>query len=452
MVRKTTQELIDAGLQPRTNGEGSIFKVINHGKERWRATFTLFMVDGKAVQVSGTGATKQEAIRNRDKNQQKRLVELGQLPPSARESKPKDFSRTVSDALREWLEWKSAQTLRSKKISLNVQSMYRVMIEKHIVPELGMKSLRSLTTSDCDKLINNTLLRKKNAQGGRLLGDSRLRTLQLMFRSALDWCLDQKYIFENPMRGVAVLDKPLPSESTRSLDKKFWVTYRLASNLRGHPDEARWLFTFLLALRQSERLGLTWDCFRNLSSQKAMATLEIKQQLDVHPDTKQQYIRKETKTASGERIIPLDSRLVDVINDYKKLQNEWKKSHEWQPLPDLEDLVFTSATGKPIRHQTDNKQWKRMLEENEIPYIKQHAMRHLAISLMISDGQPIEIVRAIAGHSDEVITRAVYTHIDVKSKVDTMTGLVDRVFRERDAKQVKTSSEKPQKPLAATKP
>ena len=85
MVRKTTQQLIDAGLQPRTNGEGSIFKVINHGKERWRATFTLYMVDGKAVQVSGTGATKQEAIRNRDKNQQKRLVELGQLPPSARE-------------------------------------------------------------------------------------------------------------------------------------------------------------------------------------------------------------------------------------------------------------------------------------------------------------------------------------------------------------------------------
>jgi integrase len=78
-----------------------------------------------------------------------------------------------------------------------------------------------------------------------------------------------------------------------------------------------------------------------------------------------------------------------------------------------------------------------MLEENEIPYIKQHAMRHLAISLMISDGQPIEIVRAIAGHSDEVITRAVYTHIDVKSKVDTMTGLVDRVFREREAKAAK---------------
>ena len=437
MARKTSQELIEAGFQPRTNGEGSIFKVINHGKEKWRATFTLYMSEGKAIQVSGTGSSRQEAIANREKNRQKRLVELGKLPQSAREPKPKDSSRTVAEALRDWIDWKSAQTLRSRRISLNVQSMYRVMIEKHIIPAIGEKNLLGLTTADCDKLINNTLPRKKKADGRRLLGDSRLRTLQLMFRSALDWCVDQKYIFENPMRGVAVVDKPLPNETTRSLDKQFWVTYRLAANLQGHPDEARWLFTFLLAIRQSEKLGLTWDCFRNLTNKKSLATVEIKQQLDVHPTTKQQYIRKETKTAAGERIIPLDNRLVEVINNYKRIQNEWKKSPDWKPLPDLEDLVFTTPTGKPIRHQTDNKHWKKMLEEQNIPYIKQHSMRHLAISLMISNGQPIEIVRAIAGHSDEVITRAVYTHIDVRSKVETMTGLVDRVFRERETKAAK---------------
>ena len=438
MARKTSKQLIEAGFQPRARGEGSVFKVINHGKERWRATFTLYMEDGAAVQVSGTGATREEAIKNREKNQQKRLVELGKLPPSTLGAKKRDIGRTVADALREWIDWKSKQTLRSRKISLNVQATYRTMIEKHIIPAIGNKNLRGFTTADCDKLINDTLLRKKKADGTRLLGESRMRTLQLMFRSALDWCVDQKYIYENPMRGVPVLDKPRSTESRRGLDKKFWVTYRLASKLQGHPDEARWLFTFLLAIRQSEKLGLTWDCFRNLTNKKSLATVEIKQQLDVHPQTRQQYIRQETKTASGERIIPLDERLVTVINNYRKLQDEWKKSPEWQPLPKLEDLVFTSPTGKPIRHQTDNKHWRKMLEENDIPYMQQHTMRHLAISLMISNGQPIEIVRAIAGHSDEVITRAVYTHIDVKSKVETVTGLVDRVFREREAKGGKT--------------
>lgn len=438
MGRRTNREIFESGLQPKSRGEGSVFKISVNGQEKWRATHTLFMDEkNRAVQVSGTGASKEEAIRRREENRQKRLVQRGSLPASALNAKKKDTGRTVSEALREWIDWKSKQTLRSRKISLNVQATYRTMIEKHIIPAVGNKYLRALTTSDCDKLINDTLLRKKKSDGTRLLGESRMRTLQLMFRSALDWCVEQRYIFENPMRRVPVLDKPQPSESRRGLDKKFWVTYRLAANLQGDPDEARWLFTFLLAVRQSEKLGLTWDCFRNLTNKNSLATVEIKQQLDVHPETKKQYIRNETKSFSGERIIPLDSRLVGVINDYKKMQSDWKKSPEWQPLPGLEDLVFTSSTGKPIRHQQDNKHWKKMLGENDIPYLQQHSMRHLAISLMISNGQPIEIVRAIAGHSDEAITRAVYTHIDVKSKVETMTGLVDRVFRERETKAAK---------------
>lgn len=435
MGRRTNREIFESGLQPKSRGEGSVFKISVNGQEKWRATYTLFMDEkNRAVQVSGTGASKEEAIRRREENRQKRLVQRGSLPASALNAKKKDIGRTVSEALREWIDWKSRQTLRSRKISLNVQATYRTMIEKHIIPAIGGKNLRALSTGDCDKLINDTLLRKKKPDGTRLLGESRMRTLQLMFRSALDWCVDQKFIYENPMRGVPVLDKPRSSQSRQGLDKQFWVTYRLAANLKGHPDEARWLFTFLLAIRQSEKLGLTWDCFRNLTNKKSLATVEIKQQLDVHPETKRQYIRYETKTASGGRIIPLDDRLVAVINVYKKLQDEWKKSPEWQPLPELENLVFTTPVGKPIRHQQDNKHWKKMLEENRIPYMQQHTMRHLAISLMISDGHPIEIVRAIAGHSDEAITRAVYTHIDLKSKVEPMTGLVDRVFREREAK------------------
>ena len=442
MARRTAKELIESGLQPKAKGEGSIFKVINHGQEKWRATYTLFMDGNTPVQVSGTGSTREEAIRNREANKQKRLIKLGEMPPSAAKPNKRQSDRRVDEALREWIDWKSKQTLRSQKISLNVEASYRTMIEKHLIPAIGNKSLRALTRADLEKLFHSKLPLKRNSRGQRLLGESRLRTMQLMFRSMLDWCVDQKYLFENPMKGVAILDKPRAAASRQNLDKMYWVTYRLANKLNGHPDEARWLFTFLLAIRQSERLGLTWDCFRNLNKKGGLATVEIKQQLDVHPTTKKQYIRQETKTASSERIIPLDDRLVSVIKSYKAIQDGWKKSGNWHPLEGLEDLVFTSPTGKPIRHQTDNKHWKKMLEEQGIPYLQQHTMRHLAISLMVSNGEPIEIVRAIAGHSDEVITRAVYTHLDVKSKVGAMESLVDRVFRERE-RAIGKASEKP---------
>ena len=83
MARRTAKELIESGLQPKSRGEGSIFKVINHGQEKWRATYTLFMDGNTPVQVSGTGSTREEAIRNREANKQKRLIKLGEMPPSA---------------------------------------------------------------------------------------------------------------------------------------------------------------------------------------------------------------------------------------------------------------------------------------------------------------------------------------------------------------------------------
>lgn len=440
MARRTSRELLESGLQPKAKGEGSIYKVVNHGQEKWRASYTLFMDGNRPVQVTGTGSTREEAIRNREANKQKRLIQLGELPPSALKPNQKQAKRTVAQALEEWIDWKSSQTLKSQKISLNVQASYRTMIEKHLIPAIGSKALRALNKADLEQLFFTTLPRKKNGRGERLLGESRLRTMQLMLRSMLDWAVDRKYIFENPMNGVPVLDKPRSAVSRQNLDKMYWVTYRLANVLNGHPDEARWLFTFLLAIRQSERLGLTWSCFRNLDKKGAQATVEIKQQLDVHPVTKKQYIREETKTASSQRIIPLDDRLVGVIKAYRKIQDSWRESGNWHPLEGLEDLVFTSPTGKPIRHQTDNKHWRLLLEQHRIPYLQQHTMRHLAISLMVSNGAPIEIVRAIAGHSDEVLTRAVYLHLDVKSKVGAMESLVDRVFREREGAATKASS------------
>ena len=440
MGRRTNREIIDAGQLPKSRREGSVFNISVNGEEKWRATHTLFMDENnRAVQVSGTGSTREEAIRRREENRQKRLVKLGELPNSAVKPNRKDASRTIAEGLREWIDWKSRQTLRSQKITLNVEAQYRTLIEKHLIPAIGTRALRALTKNDVETLIFTTLPRKKKANGERLLGESRMRTLQLMFRSMLNWAVDRKYIVENPMNGVQIVDKPRSAASRQNLDKMYWVTYRLANVLNGHPDEARWLFTFLLAIRQSERLGLTWSCFRNLDKKGALATVEIKQQLDVHPVTKKQYIREETKTASSQRIIPLDDRLVSVIKAYKKIQDSWKKSGNWHPLEGLDDLVFTSATGKPIRHQTDNKHWRLLLEQHGIPYMQQHTMRHLAISLMVSNGAPIEIVRAIAGHSDEVLTRAVYLHLDVKSKVGAMESLVDRVFREREGAASKAS-------------
>lgn len=434
MGRRTSEQLWAAKRVPKKRGEGSVFPIKVNGQTKYRATYTLFMDDqGRAVQVSGTGNSEEEAIRRRDANYKKRLVQMGQVPVSALGSRPKELKFTTADVLRQWLEWKSRQTSSSQRISLNVIAQYKAIIELHLLPEIGSIPIRLLDRKAIEILLFERLPSKVNPKTSEpVLGASRMRTLQSVLNMACRWAFEERIILENPTIGVPKLDKPKSKVGRERLDQKYWFTYRLATRLRGHEDEARWLFTFLLAIRQSERLGLEWSCFRNLNKPSAQATVEIRQQLDRNPNTGELYIKQETKTAAGQRIIPLDARLVEIVNSYRRRQAEWRRSPEWNPRTGLEDLVFTMRTGQPIRHQTDNKQWRKLLEANNIPYTPQHNMRHLAISMMVANGEPIEIVRAIAGHHAVEITRSVYTHLSASSKVKTLEGLVDRVFRERE--------------------
>jgi integrase len=191
-------------------------------------------------------------------------------------------------------------------------------------------------------------------------------------------------------------------------------------------------------LRASEKLGIEWSCFTRLNG-GGLTTLEIKQQLAIDPKTKKIYIKPEAKTAAGTRIIPLDKRMVEILKTYKKQQDEWKKLPTWNPPKGLENLVFTTQEGKPIRHQTDTKQWRALLSGLNIEFVRQHAMRHIAISSMVRLGQPIEIIRSIAGHQSEAITRATYTHLSPNSKVETITKFSDLVFHRREKKATSTA-------------
>jgi integrase len=62
-------------------------------------------------------------------------------------------------------------------------------------------------------------------------------------------------------------------------------------------------------------------------------------------------------------------------------------------------------------------------------FIRGHALRHITISILISEGAPIEIVRSIAGHADAEITRAVYLHLGYKPSVAPMDLLSANLFQ-----------------------
>ncbi|BDS49490.1 tyrosine-type recombinase/integrase [Rhodoluna sp. KAS3] len=444
MVRRTSEELWQARSKPRKRGEGSVFEITVNGQRKFRATRTLYMnSDGTAVQVSGTGDSEQEAIRRRDENWKKRLVQMGELPLSALGAKPKELKMTTEEMFWAWLEWKSRQTASERRITPIVVSQYEGVIRLHIAPAFGKVPVRLVSKKIVEEFLFETLPNKrktiKDSEGRlvetdeELIGLSKRRATQGVINMAFRWAYEEKLISENPTIGVPKIDKPISPAKDEHLEKKLWYPSYLAEKLEGQQDEARWMLMITCGLRASEKLGAEWSCFSRLTG-GGLATFEVRQQLAIDPKTKRIYIKPDTKTTAGNRIIPLDKRMVKIMKNYKAIQDEWKKLPSWNPPKGLEDLVFTTPEGKPIRHQTDTKQWRSLLASLKMPFVRQHAMRHIAISSMVKLGMPIEIIRSIAGHQSEAITRATYTHLSPSAKIETITNYTDQVFKTRDKK------------------
>jgi len=449
MGRRTSEELWADRKPPKKRGEGSVFEIVVNGQVKYRATRTLYMDEnGVAVQVSGTGNSEQEAITRRNDNWMKRLVQLGELPASAMGSKPKELKMTTEEMFKKWLIWKSIQTSKKHRVTATVVAQYESIIRLHVVPAIGNRPVRLVTKEDLETFLFKTLPAKKKFRKSSdgvlvkteasLLGLSKLRAIQAVVNMAFRWALETKLILENPTIGIPQFDKPESPAVEEKLEDRLWYPKRLAQYLDGHPDEARWMLMLSCGLRASEKLGAEWDCFKNLEGKK-LATFEVRQQLAVDPATRKLYIEKSAKTPAGQRIVPVDQRIVQILLNYKKQQDEWKKSPDWNPPEGMENLVFTTRDGKPIRHQTDTKQWRAMLKSFDLDFVRQHAMRHIAISAMVKIGQPIEIIRTIAGHQSEAITRATYTHVSASTKMQVISAFADFIFDDKERKERKNA-------------
>jgi integrase len=107
-----------------------------------------------------------------------------------------------------------------------------------------------------------------------------------------------------------------------------------------------------------------------------------------------------TKTHAQRRIplppsmfLPLEEHLVEV-----------------GPEPD--SLIFTSATGTPIRYRNFyGRVWQPLLENHGLPRGGLHVLRHSAAARMIKAGWSPKAVQQTLGHESAAFTLTVYGHL-----------------------------------------
>lgn len=453
------------------NGEGSLYKMTTISGVRWQATTTVGKDSkGKLIRISGTGTTQAEALARRQKNLVKYFQTQNTMPAAYEGHRLSEANLTVARLLHKWLK-----QLNREVINDTVFRGYQHRVELHLAPPpFGDIPIKSLTPAQVKKHFQETLRNKVKTKGqGKgtepLLGISARRNIWVVFNMAMKWALVEGFIDKSP--GVAEA-KPVLSrtEITRKqlqqmeYDKLRWQPRLILGELAGRPDEAQWLFQLVLACRQSEKLGLQWENFNNLTSKKkdVQPTVVIKQQLarnqvfhgcgirdaetgkfscgftQANRCPKKEgesgyYIYPSPKTYGGVRELPIPKVLAQVLREHKKRQDIWKESPIWNPPEGLQDLVFTTPTGQPIRHQQDTKDWRKLCKELKLGDLRGHAARHFAATTLVSFGYPIEYVSQIIGHASEEITRTIYTQATKDAISGALQNYEDYMLKDREA-------------------
>jgi integrase len=458
MGRRNNEELRAAGASLRKRGEGTVFEV--PGRPGYFRAVRTIELKGKAVQITGHGSSPDQAIQSREKNVIRKLSEtqtvFGQakaLQQAMSFTKKLTPSSTLHELMNDWLEWRKYQTIPSKKISGAVRKQYETHIRLHLGPsELGQMPINEINRNDIEtyffrELPRNTkkIIREDKEVEVPYLSVSNQRAQQSIVNMALNYAVHPLGLLTtNPATGMERIQKTDSITANSGLEKKRKMAYKLAELLEGRPDEARWLLALLTGCRQSEALGATWsESFMYLFDEPEPGKpprFIIQQQLVRDPDAKEFKKVKRTKSRSSTRVVPLDPRMVEILRQHKRRQDELKAIAEangtWDPLPDMKDLVFCEPkSGRPTSHQRDHKRFKALLADfaplMEGDTINLHGLRHLCASILATTpGVSLEQIKQILGHSSSVTS--VYLHIGAQNLVKPIESYTSAIFRDRD--------------------
>lgn len=416
------------------NGMGTLSRVTRgNGRQMWRAGESVALVEGaRTVRIFGEGATPQAAKAALERNKVKRMVAVGSLPATALQHAPGVAVLTTGAWLHQWMRTKT-------KLGESTRAQYETRIRMYLEPKFGDIPLTLLTTEAIERFILDELPALTKKDGSRLLGDTAIRNIFIILSSALDAAVKRGKIPANPAK---VIETPSRTRKNRERHQKLvqatrWVPQQLIKHLEGDDDEARWLVS-LLGLRQMEALGLTDDSLKGkganlrLVVNKQLARQHAKhgcgtnkqgkwecgRQADRCPERAAPtriYLKEDLKTADGERTIPLVEPFAGALRRQLRKQQQLRKSPEFAPLPGagMDTLLFTTATGRPRKPQTDGKEWKALLERSKVPYdLRGHDARHLTASVLLELGFANDVIQKILGWSPGTVSEmlAIYGH------------------------------------------
>lgn len=151
-----------------------------------------------------------------------------------------------------------------------------------------------------------------------------------------------------------------------------------------------------------------------------------------------QYRLDTPKTESSARTIAIPPQLIDVLTE----QYEWQtqRAAELGSKWERHGAVFTGQYGNYLHSGYINTEFKKFLDDNDLPPVHVHDLRHANASLLINMGVPVKVIAEHLGHIDTRTTEKVYAHVFASSMRQASRAIAE-AFTEYQIEDVDNNTE-----------
>ena len=283
--------------------------------------------------------------------------------------------------LENWLEeWINTYCINLKETTY---ASYKQAINCHINRVLGKIKLCALNTQKI-QLFYNSLVRGEEIE--QELSPKTVKNIHGILHKALDIAMRLGYIEKNPA-DLAILPK-----SERKIIKPLspMQICRLLTYVKGNKYDKLLLCAIFTGMRESELIGLTWDC---IDFRKRCIIIE-------------KQLIKEKKAGGKYKFTSLKNSKARIINPPEIIFNTLEEVYQNRKLSSK--FVFCNEDGNHFTQAGVYNYFKGVVEKLGFGHARFHDLRHTFAVISIEAGDDYKTIQSNMGHYSAAFTLDVY--------------------------------------------
>jgi len=264
-------------------------------------------------------------------------------------------------------------------------------LQNHVFPKFGKRYMSDIKPVELEQLFNDLAMTLKT---------NTVNNVRTALSKVFSEAERLEVVANNPVRRT----RKMRSHVDETLHRYPPLSPLEARNLIEVAD-GLWLQDYLklalgLGMRQGEILGLQWsDIDFGEGVLRVQRTISYDSILQRDGRTKYTLSVKPPKTRNSKRDYKLSVELLTMLSG--RLAGE----------VDSSEYVFHCANGNPLSASSVRKQYRHLIEEHGLRYVRIHDLRHtFAHILLEADGGNLSGVSRALGHSSIAVTMDVYGH------------------------------------------